>query len=266
MTKIFKIHAGHYWSDSGALMGVLPYAIWNSEFQTDEKRRKKMDLNLLLIVTPDRRILVDTGLGNRLSEKQKEIYRPSDFVLPATLGELGYRDKDITDVVMTHLHFDHAGGIITAFLDTDRLTFPNAKYWIQKEEWEMAKNPDSTNKAAYDFEHQLALLETSGDFTLIDGEQEIAPGVICIKTGGHTIGHQAVSIEADDGYYIYAGDIVATKFHSSLAITSAYDIYRAETVESKRMLYRRLKERDGYLLLNHDPNVWQIPVSDLKVT
>jgi glyoxylase-like metal-dependent hydrolase (beta-lactamase superfamily II) len=246
-------------------MGVLPYAIWNSKFETDEKRRKKMDLNLLLIVTAKRRILVDTGLGNRLSKKQKEIYQPSEFALPAALGELGFRDVDITDVIMTHLHFDHAGGIVTAFLDKDILTFPNAKYWIQKDEWDIAKKPDSTNLAAYAFEHQLALLEATGDVELIQGEQEIAPGVRCIKTGGHTIGHQAVSVETDDGYYIYAGDIVATKFHSSLAITSAYDVCRADTVESKKMLYSRLRERDGTLLLNHDPKIWEIPFSDLKL-
>ena len=106
---MFKVHAGNYWSDGGALMGVLPYAIWKDKIKTDERRRQKMDLNLLLIVSNQRRILVDTGLGNRLDHKQREIYQPSEFALPASLGELGYADRDISDVIMTHMHFDHAG-------------------------------------------------------------------------------------------------------------------------------------------------------------
>src|SRR5690606_20121175 len=115
----------------------------------------KMDLNLLLIVSENRRILVDTGLGNRLSDKQRDIYQPSDFALPQALGELGFRDIDITDVIMTHLHFDHAGGIVTSFGEHEDLTFPKARYWIQKDEWEIAKNPDGLNQAAYSFDHQL---------------------------------------------------------------------------------------------------------------
>jgi len=224
-----------------------------------------MDLNLLLIVSRDRRILVDTGLGNRLSDKQKEIYRPSEFALPAAMGELGFRDCDITDVIMTHLHFDHAGGIVTAFADSEDLTFPNARFWIQKDEWEMAKAPDSTNQAAYAFEHQLSLLAARGKLELVEGEHEIAEGISIIKTGGHTVGSQIVQVDSPDGFFIYAGDIIATKFHTSLAVTSAYDVCRADTVAAKKLIYQRLKERDGILLLNHDPHVWDIPVSQLKV-
>jgi glyoxylase-like metal-dependent hydrolase (beta-lactamase superfamily II) len=246
-------------------MGVLPYAIWSKKVQVDDKRRKKMDLNLLLIVSKDRRILVDTGLGNRLSDKQKEIYRPSEFALPLSLAELGFRDCDITDVIMTHLHFDHAGGIVTGLADRDILTFPEARYWIQSDEWAMARHPDSTNQAAYAFEHQLALLEKLGKIELIDGETEIADGISCVKTGGHTVGSQFVQIDSPDGFFIYAGDIIATKFHTSMAITSAYDVCRSDTVKAKRLIYDRLKARNGYLLLDHDTSYWQIPIADLRV-
>ncbi|PKN77907.1 MAG: MBL fold metallo-hydrolase, partial [Candidatus Cloacimonetes bacterium HGW-Cloacimonetes-1] len=129
-------------------MGVLPWSIWNKKIATDERRRLLMSLNLLLIRSEDRCILVDTGLGNRLNERQQDIYNPSEFLLPISLGELGIKDTDVTDVIMTHLHFDHAGGIVTDFGNEDRLTFPNATYWIQKDEWEMAKHPDGLNKAA----------------------------------------------------------------------------------------------------------------------
>lgn len=265
MQPIHKVFAGHYWSDGGAFMGVLPWTLWNRKTQVDERRRGKLNLNLLLIMLPGRNILVDTGLGNRLSEKQIEIYEPSDFLLPLSLSEIGLTDTDITDVIMTHLHFDHAGGIVTGFGDKDGLTFPNARYWIQKSEWEMAKNPDDLNKAAYSFEHQLGLLESEGHIELVDGECEMANGVSLIKVGGHTVGSQIVQIDLPEGFYIYAGDIIPTMFHTSKAITSAYDVARKETFAAKEFIYSRLKEKQGFLLLDHDLSRWDIPISELRV-
>ena len=262
---LHKIYAGHYWSDGGAMMGVLPWAIWGKSVPTDERRRQQLDLNLLLIMAEERVILVDTGTGNRLSDKQKDIYQPGEFLLPIALSELGLRDVDITDVILTHLHFDHAGGVVTGFGDTDRLTFPHAKHWIQKTEWETAKYPDGLNQAAYAFEHQLALLEQDGDFELIEGDREIYPGVWLKLVGGHSVGCQIVSIAADDGFYIYPSDIIATKFHSSPAITSAYDINRKQTFEAKQYIRETLREKNGYLLLNHDPKHWKLNLDDLKI-
>lgn len=265
MNKIHKIFAGYYWSDGGAFMGVLPYALWSAKSAVDERRRQKLNLNLLLIQSEGRNILVDTGLGNRLSAKQIEIYNPSEFLLPQALGELGLTDNDITDVVMTHLHFDHAGGIVTSFGENDALTFPVARYWIQAGEWDMAKNPDELNRAAYAFEHQLSRLDSLGHIELIEGDKEIAPGVTLIKTGGHTVGSQIVQIDFAEGFYIYAGDIIPTMFHTSPAITSAYDVSRKETFAAKQLIYSRLKERNGCLLLDHDLSKWEVPYTDLKI-
>ncbi len=263
--SIHKVMAGHYWSDGGAFMGVLPYALWKEKATVDERRRQKLNLNLLLIYSDGRWILVDTGLGNRLSDKQREIYQPSEFLLPAALSELGLKDSDITDVIMTHLHFDHAGGVVTGFGSHEALTFPNATYWIQQSEWEMAKYPDELNKAAYSFQHQLSLLEDTGKLCLINGEKDIAPCITAVWSGGHSVGHQFVQIDFGDRFYIYAGDIIPTWFHTSLAITSAYDVSRKESFEAKKLIYSRLKERHGSLLLDHDLTSWEIPVSSLKV-
>lgn len=265
MKAIHKVNAGSYWSDGGAFMGVLPWTLWNKKTQVDERRRQKLELNLLLVMLPGRNILVDTGLGNRLSDKQIEIFQPSEFLLPIALQELGLVDTDITDVVMTHLHFDHAGGIVTGFGSHDALSFPNAKYWIQQSEWDMAKAPDDLNRAAYSFEHQLSLLEAEGKVELIEGELEIAPGVTLIRTGGHTVGSQIVQVDVEDGFYIYAGDIIPTYFHTSPVVTSAYDVARKETFAAKQMIYKKLKEHNGVLLLDHDLSKWEIPISELKV-
>ena len=262
--SIHHIDAGKYWTDSGAIFGVLPYAIWGKTVHTDELHRRMLALNLLLIRLPQRIILVDTGLGNRLSEKQISIYNPSLFMLPVSLAALGIRDIDVTDVVLTHLHFDHCGGLITNFGDSERLTFPRAKYWIQKSEWEIAKNPDDLNKASYNFNHQLYLLEQSHQYELIEGNLEIAEGVTLIKTGGHTAGSQIVEIETSSKFYIYPADIIPTFFHISLAVTSAYDLSRTDTYTAKQYIYSRLKEKKGSLLLNHDPQRWEVNFSEIK--
>lgn len=247
------------------MLGVLPRAIWGKTVATDERHRKNLALNLLLIKTGDRIILVDTALGNRLTDKQRDIYRPSSFLLPVSLAELGLRDSDLTDVVLTHLHFDHAGGIVTGFGGSDRLTFPKARHWIQRQEWEIAKNPDGLNRAAYDFAGQLALLEERGKQELIEGTREIAPGVTLIKTGGHTAGSQIVEIDGPQGFFIYAADIIPTMFHTSAAVTSAYDICRKDTFKAKQYIYGRLKEKNGTLLLNHDLKRWELSTADLRL-
>lgn len=261
---LHKVCAGHYWTDGGAMLGVLPWAIWHRQTEVDERRRKQLALNLLLIRAEGRVILADTGLGNRLSEKHRDIYRSSEFLLPVSLAELGIRDKDVTDVILTHLHFDHAGGIVSGFSDGGRLTFPKARHWIQTAEWQMARNPDGLNQAAYNFPHQLGLLEEKAKYELVDGEAEIAPGIRLVKVGGHTVGSQIIEIDCDAGFFIYAGDIVPTLFHTSMSITSAYDVCRKDTFRAKQYVYQRLKERQGTLLLNHDQEHWEIPAANLK--
>lgn len=260
---IDKVLAGDYWSDAGALMGVLPWAIWNSKLLCDSKQRLRMSLNLLLIRDQERIILVDTGLGNRLTDKQLKIYNPSEFLLPMSLGQMGIRDIDVTDVIMTHLHFDHAGGIISVFGDEDKLTFPEANYWIQSSEWDMAKNPDALNRAAYNFEQQLSLLEALGKLKLINGDLEIYPGIKLKKVGGHTVGSQIVEIQTESALYIYAGDIIPTTMHIFPPVTSAYDVSRADTFKAKEYIFQRLKDTKGFLLLDHDNDKWQIPAVEL---
>lgn len=272
MPRLSMLLAGDYWSDAGAFMGVMPYSMWHKKVQTDELRRLKMHLNLLLIQTAERNILVDTGLGNRLTDRQKQIYNPSEFLLPASLLALGLQPEDITDVIITHLHFDHAGGIVTQLSSsasgeaaTDVLTFPHAIYHIQKTEWDTAKNPDQLNKAAYQFEHQIALLETEGKVNLLEGDSTLYDCIHLYHTGGHTAGMQIVEVNKDDKSYIYAGDIIPSRFHMHLVVTSAYDVSRAQSVAAKQLIYEKLRDTEGILLLDHDTEAWQIPYTDIPL-
>ena len=260
---LHQVLAGFYRTDAGAFMGVLPYFIWQDKVDLDERHRLRMNLNLLLIQTEVRNILVDTGIGNRLNKRRKEIYSPSEFLLPANLKALGLNPEDITDVIMTHLHFDHAGGIVSEKDGLDFLTFPKATYHIQSKEWQMAKEPDKLNKAAYQFEHQLALLEQSGNIHLVDGTAEIAEGVFVHLVGGHSVGSQIIEVIKDGKPYIYAGDIIPTRYHLPPAITSGYDVSRADSFAAKQMIYNKLRAGEGFLLLDHDVNEWQLPYSDI---
>ena len=256
--KIFKLDAGHYYTDGGAMMGVNPWALWGKSEPTDERRRIKLALNLILIVGQGSVILVDTGIGNRLTEKQIQIYKPSKYILEDSLAALGYEAKDVTDLILTHLHFDHAGGLISSREGEDQVTFPNAKIWCQKNEWEMANKPDGLNHAAYNYAHQLQPLEALAKLHLLDGDANIAPGVKVKKVGGHSVGSQIVEIEAQNGFYIYPADIIPTKFHLPLAITSAYDVNRKDTFLAKEYIHNKLKEKSGTLLLNHDTRHFEL--------
>lgn len=257
------VSAGHYWTDAGAFFGVLPWFIWHDKVELDARQRLKMNLNLLLIQTQDRNILVDTGVGNRLNKRRAEIYNPSEFELPASLQSLGLQISDISDVILTHLHFDHAGGVVSSVGEKDVLTFPNAVYHIQQTEWEMAQNPDKLNKAAYQFEHQLSLLEQTGRLHFLQGDAEILPHLFVRLVGGHTIGMQIVEVLLDGIPYIYAGDIIPTRFHLPLAITSSYDISRAASYQAKQLIYDKLTQHNGFLLLDHDTSTWQLPISEI---
>jgi glyoxylase-like metal-dependent hydrolase (beta-lactamase superfamily II) len=209
---------------------------------------------------------VDTGIGNRLSKRRTEIYNPSAFELPNNLKALGVEPNSITDVILTHLHFDHAGGVVSAQDGTDVLTFPKAVYHIQSREWSMAKNPDKLNAAAYQFEHQLSLLASEGNLHFLEGEAEIAPNVFVRLVGGHTVGMQIVEVLQDGIPYIYAGDIIPTRFHLPLAITSSYDVSREDSVAAKQLIYDKLTTGNGFLLLDHDTASWQLPISEILST
>lgn len=257
---ISLVSAGYYWSDGGAAFGALPKVLWSKTVEADEKNRICFQLNLLLIRTGDRNILVDTGCGNHLNEKQIKIYSPSEFCLFSELEKQGLSRFDITDVILTHLHFDHAGGVISV-MDGERvISFPNAVHHIQRKEWEMAEHPDELNQAAYMFEEQLSLLAALGKYHLIDGVYDLTPEVQLRLTGGHTIGTQVVCCESEGEFGVYAGDIVPSEPHLSLPVVSAYDISREDTFRAKKALLSEIRQKKGVLFLNHDSREFMIKV------
>lgn len=249
MLTLKIIKAGHFYSDAGASLGNLPRAIWGRFLSIDEKHRLQLNLNLLLIEVGERIILVDTGVGNKMTEKEVKIFSPDVVSFDSALGDKGYTREMITDVIMTHLHHDHAGGIVS--LDSEGkeyLTFPNATFHIQRSEWEIAKSPDDLNRAAYDFQRNLSLLESSGKLNLVDGDYSLCEEVSLKLVGGHSEGMQIVIINSENHKYIYAGDIIPSSTYLKIPITSSYDVCRRDTVKAKKWIINKI-DSEGYTLI-----------------
>lgn len=243
--------------DGGAMFGVVPKPLWERRIPADPRNRITLALRCLLIEHDDGLVLVDTGLGNKEDAKFKDIYGvANDGVhgptqLEDALREAGHAPGDVRLVINTHLHFDHAGG------NTHRdpagaiaLSFPRARYLVQRRELEFATHTNERTAASY-LAHNVAGVP----FTLLDGETEVVPGIRCLPTPGHTPFHQSVLVESGGERLCFVADLVPTTAHVPLPWIMGYDVEPLVTLESKRSLYRRA-EAEGWLLgFEHDPDV-----------
>jgi glyoxylase-like metal-dependent hydrolase (beta-lactamase superfamily II) len=247
---------GEFWLDGGTLFGVVPKVLWEKVTAPDEKNRIRMRLNVLLIRAGGKNVLVETGVGTKLGRKQKEIYRLDRTTdLLGSLNSVGLTPEDIDIVINTHLHFDHCGG--NTRLESGRLipTFPRAKYFVQKGEWEDALAPDIRSAVSY-LEGNFLPLEEAGQVELLDGDTEILPGIRVSKTGGHTRRHQAVYIESGGLTALFAGDILPMSYFVKIPYIPSFDLYPMESLEVKKNLLEGAREGDWTLLFCHDPRVF----------
>ncbi len=242
------INDGSFLLDGGSLFGQVPKTIWEQKMKSDRKNRVRLGLNCLLIQTPGKNILVDTGIGSKEPENVKEWYGLKCNKLLTELRTLGLTARQIDMVILTHLHFDHAGGG-TKIDRTGRATptFPRATYVVQKSCWEEAVNPSERLKASFHPDDFLPL-EEKGQLSLIDGDCEIVPGVSIRVTNGHSRGHQAVVVNSGGEIIAYGGDLIPTSYHVPLPYITAFDLAPEETLkEKKRFLEHAQKE--GWLVI-----------------
>ena len=243
--------------DGGAMFGVVPKPLWERRIPADERNRIPLALRCLLVEHDDGPVLIDTGVGNKESAKFKDIYgvenegRDGRTRLEDALAELGLRPEDIRWVINTHLHFDHAGG--NTFRGPDgsvAVSFPRARYAVQKGELDFARHTNERTAASY-----LSPNFEAVPFTLLEGEAAVLPGICCTPTPGHVPYHQSILVESGGERACFVADLVPTSAHLPLPWIMGYDLEPLVTLESKRRLYARAELEGWLLVFGHDPAV-----------
>lgn len=251
--EIFSIVENSFKIDGGAMFGVVPKIIWERFYPPDENNLVKLDINLLLIKADEKSILIDAGIGDALSERQKKMFGvEKTSALEKELSRHDLTPANIHLVLLTHLHADHAGGAITLDNDGRKVPrFPNARYVVQLKEWEEAMHPDERTSATY-FTSNLRILEDEKLLELVDGSDEVAKGIKLVPTGGHTPGHQAILIEDGDNKILWAGDIIPSTHHIRVPYVASVDLFPRETMEQKKKFLHMCLHDGWTLAFDHD--------------
>ncbi|MDZ7262081.1 MAG: MBL fold metallo-hydrolase, partial [candidate division KSB1 bacterium] len=201
-------------------------------------------------------ILVDTGIGDKYNEKFEGIYNidQSQYNLKGSLAKYGFSPADITDVIITHLHFDHVGGSTYLEGDQAKPTFPNAMYFIQKAQWDWAHNPSERDQASF-FKENFDPLQKAGQLKLLDGECQLYPGIQIIVVEGHTPGQQLVKVSDGKTTLVYCGDLIPLASQVHIPYMMSYDLFPTKTLEEKKKFLAQACEERWILFFEHDPLV-----------
>ena len=254
--ELHIVSDGLCWMDGGASFGLVPRVLWEKFIQPDELNRVPMALNCLLIRSEGKNILVNTGQGTKLSDKQREILTlQRDGGLVENLAALGLPPTEIDVVINTHLHSDHCGGNTLRRGDKIVPTFPRAEYWVQRLEWSEACYPNERTRATYLAEN-FRPLEEHGQLRLLYGDTRVTSEVRCVVTRGHTRAHQSVIIESGGKTAIYLSDLAPLTINlERLAWIPASDVEPLETIETKRSIVHWALEKGVLLIFEHDTRI-----------
>lgn len=247
------VSGGDFKLDGGAMFGIVPKTLWQKLRTPDEDNRIQMATNCLLIRTPQYLILVDTGYGTKMTDKERAIYGMSGVSLIDALASHGLNPDDVDIVILSHLHFDHAGGATVTDLEGQMYpAFPRARYFVQQGEWDDAVSGFATMTATYNLENFTPLMD-AGALTLVEGNRDICEGVGVAVTGGHTRYHQMITATSDGETVVYAGDILPTYSHARGPYNMAYDLFPHETMLQKLQLLEQAASQGWIIVLDHDP-------------
>ena len=269
--RIHAIQAGGQKLDGGAMFGVVPKPLWERKIKPDDRNRIALGMRCLLVEHESGLILIDTGAGNKESDKFHDIYGVENAgENDATQLEDGLRDlrmqpSDVSLVINTHLHFDHAGGNTRRTADGRIvLSFPNARYVVQRGEYEYATHTNERTGASY-FPHNFTPIRDAGRIALVDGETEVAKGITVVPTPGHVPFHQSIRLESDGDVAFYLGDLVPTVHHLPLPWIMGYDVEPLRTLETKREILTRAAAEDWIMIFEHDARIpWSRITNDGK--
>jgi glyoxylase-like metal-dependent hydrolase (beta-lactamase superfamily II) len=265
---LHEIETGRFGLDGGAMFGIVPKPLWQKAMPPDERNRITLAARCLLLEGRDRLILIDAGLGAPRSEKFADIYavdqEHSD--LHGSLEAAGFDAADVTDVILTHLHFDHCGGTTQRAAGSDgddwALTFEHARHHVQRAHWEWARTSNAKEGGSF-LPENLDPLADSGSVEFVDGREEILEGIEALPVDGHTEAQQLVKVSDGENTLVFVADLLPTTHHLKPAWTMAYDVRPMTTIEEKADFLDEA-EREGWtLFFEHDPDT---AVADLKRT
>ncbi|NBC25994.1 MAG: MBL fold metallo-hydrolase [Bacteroidetes bacterium] len=254
--ELYTVETGRFRLDGGAMFGVVPKTLWSRKIEADQKNRIPMATRCLLIksTASNRIYLVDNGCGDKFSEKMSSIYS-LDFEhseLVRSLAELGLQPGDITDLVFTHLHFDHCGGT-TTYDEDNKLVhrFHNATYHINKRHWQTATHPNAREKASF-LKENIEPISEYDDLNFVDDRHVFEDGFTTIPADGHTIGQQLPFIYDDNRTLVYCADLVPTYAHVPVPWVMGYDMFPLQTLKEKESFLQEAADSEWYLYLEHD--------------
>jgi glyoxylase-like metal-dependent hydrolase (beta-lactamase superfamily II) len=250
-TRVALVQAGTFRSDAGALFGPVPRILWDRLVtdEIDHEHRLLQALNCLVVETPAGRVLIETGIGERVTDKVRTMRGYEGRPIVAAMDAAGFEPGSVDLVVMSHLHFDHAGGLLRA--DGSK-AFPRARIVAQRAEWEIALDDNSRIVASYD-QPELRLVHEWGTAGAVDGESELLPGVSVIRTGGHSHGHQAIVVRGTNRTLAFFGDLGMRPWSANPRWVTAFDDFPLDSVEVKGELFARAAADEWLICLSHEP-------------
>jgi glyoxylase-like metal-dependent hydrolase (beta-lactamase superfamily II) len=255
--KLHTIQTGYFKLDGGAMFGIVPKTLWNRLNPADENNMCNWAMRCLLVEDGNRRILIDTGIGSKQSDKFFGYYHLSgNDSLEMSLNKAGFEFADITDVILTHLHFDHCGGAVswngskTLYMPT----FPNATYHVTEAHWVHANNPNPREKPSF-LQENFAVLQEQKVINFVKHGDKIGDKITCRVVGGHTVAMICPEIDLGNKKLIYAADLIPSSHHIPVNYVMGYDIEPLKTMEEKAKLYAESDLKELIIYLEHDPVV-----------
>jgi len=259
---LYSIETSEFSLDGGAMFGIIPKTLWKEKLSPDRLNRVDMVTRSLLMVTDNRKVLIDTGNGSKWAKKYLDMYNIdfSKYNILSSLKKSGFETDDITDVICTHLHFDHIGGNTFYQNDIIEPTFPNATYWISKDNWALANQPSVKDQGSF-ISQDWEVLEKNNMIKLVD--EQFLDGIDIFFTYGHTNGLMHPIISDSNKKLFYGADIFPTHAHLPVPWVMAYDLHPAKTMSEKSKLLKKMYEEEWILFFEHDP-FYQACTIDMK--